>query len=115
MKNRTLRSQIEAQWVELPAHFRLSTSLRECNLSRFERDFLVGTRLDYLHTLLLLHLISSRRSTEPDDALLMVAEEMLSLVVEVIILRDRLVNSGSSLIWKVGLNPPHLLSFHTGC
>ena len=97
---------MEAKWLELPAHFRLSTSLKECNVSRFERDFLVGTRLDYLHTLLLLHLILSRRSSEPDEALLMVAKEMLSLVVEVIILRDRLVNSGSSLIWKVCLEPP---------
>lgn len=37
---------------------------------------------------------------------------MLSLVVEVIILRDRLVNSGSSLIWKVGLGSPSILMVH---
>jgi hypothetical protein len=31
---------------------------------------------------------------------------MLSIAVEVIILRDRLVNSGGCLIWKVCLNKP---------
>ncbi|KAK7397709.1 hypothetical protein QQX98_012924 [Neonectria punicea] len=43
----------------------------------------------------------ARQISEPDEALLTVAGEMLSHIVEVIILRDRLVNSGTSLIWKV--------------
>lgn len=61
----------------------------------------MGTRLDYLHTLFLLHLVSLKKISEPDEALLTVAAEMLSHIVEVIILRDHLVNSGTSLIWKV--------------
>lgn len=93
--------RIEMQWQELPPNFKLSTCLRNCHASRFERDFLVGTRLDYLHTLFLLDLVASGRTTEPDRSLLVIAGEMLSLVVEAIILRHRLVNSGSSFIWKV--------------
>ncbi|KAB2569457.1 hypothetical protein DBV05_g11869 [Lasiodiplodia theobromae] len=87
-----IRSKIEKQWEDLPPHFKLQTSLKDCrHLSPFERDFLVGTRLDYLHTLLLLGLISLQKTTEPDNSILATAGEMLSLVVEVIILRQRLV------------------------
>ncbi|KAJ0116896.1 hypothetical protein J7T55_003310 [Diaporthe amygdali] len=57
--------------------------------------------LDYLHILFLLGLVSEPGLFGPNDDLLMVATEMLSIVVEVIILRDQLVNSGSCLIWKV--------------
>lgn len=75
----------------------------------FEQDFLVGTRLDYLHTLFLLELSSQRKMSEPDESILKVAGEMLSHVVELIILRDCLVNSGTCLIWKVCLF--HLLLY----
>jgi hypothetical protein len=54
-----------------------------------------------LHNLLLLDLISLKNSTGPSEALLAVAGEMLSYSVELIILRHTLVNSGTSLIWKV--------------
>lgn len=37
--------------------------------------------------------------------MLEVAGEILSLIVETIILRDCLVNAGTSLIWKVGFIP----------
>ncbi|OBT83805.1 hypothetical protein VE02_08659 [Pseudogymnoascus sp. 03VT05] len=74
-----------------------------CHLGPFERDFLAGARLDHLHILFLLCLVSLRHISEPDDSLLEVAVEMLSLVVETIVLRERLVNSGTSLIWKVSL------------
>ncbi|KIL85386.1 hypothetical protein FAVG1_11342 [Fusarium avenaceum] len=76
-----LRSRIDKQWDDLPAHFRLTTSLKDCQGAPFERDFLAGTRLDYLHVHFLLGLVSQG--------------------IEVIILRDQLVNSGSCLIWKV--------------
>ncbi|RDW58384.1 hypothetical protein BP5796_12314 [Coleophoma crateriformis] len=87
----SIRSQAAKQWEMLPTHFKLVTSLKECHLKPFERDFLVGTRLDYLHTLFLLDLVLSRHISEPNDSLLKVAMEMLSLVVEAIVLRDRLV------------------------
>ncbi|KFY41746.1 hypothetical protein V495_04814 [Pseudogymnoascus sp. VKM F-4514 (FW-929)] len=96
-----IRSRAEEQWQTLPPHFKLMTSLKDCHLGPFERDFLAGARLDHLHIRFLLCLVSLRHISEPDDSLLEVAFEMLSLVVETIVLRERLVNSGTSLIWKV--------------
>ncbi|KAH8585313.1 hypothetical protein B0O99DRAFT_657354 [Bisporella sp. PMI_857] len=85
-------------------------SLKDCHLKPFERDFLVGTRLDHLHTLLLLHLVSIRHIHEPNDSLLNVAIEMLSLVVEVIVLREYLVNSGTCLVAHYGLPAAGIIS-----
>ncbi|OHE93140.1 hypothetical protein CORC01_11552, partial [Colletotrichum orchidophilum] len=96
-----LHEQIEALWQDLPSHFRLCTSLRECRQDPFERDFLAHIRLDYLQNLFLLGLVSQQPISEPNDDLLDVAIEMLSIVVEVILLRNQLVNSGTCLIWKV--------------
>ncbi|KAH7142097.1 hypothetical protein EDB81DRAFT_691571 [Dactylonectria macrodidyma] len=96
-----LRSRVTKQWEDLPVRFRLTTSLKECQRGPFERDFLAGTRLDYLHIHFLLGLVSQRSISEPNDYLLTVATEMLSITVEAIILRDQMVNSGSCLIWKV--------------
>ncbi|CAH0005360.1 unnamed protein product [Clonostachys byssicola] len=96
-----IRLRIEKQWLELPEHYRLTTSLKDCRRAAFERDFLVGTRLDYLHTHFLLSLSSQVKISEPSETMLEVAGEILSLIVETIILRDCLVNAGTSLIWKV--------------
>ena len=93
-----LRVRVEQQWQELPSHFHLSRSLKDYDCSPFERDFLAGTRLDYLHTLLLLGLVTQKRASEVDRELLEVASEILSITVQVVILRDRLVNSGACLI-----------------
>ncbi|KXH32109.1 hypothetical protein CSAL01_04201 [Colletotrichum salicis] len=95
------RHKVEALWQDLPSHFRLNSSLRDCQQSPFEQDFLAHIRLDYLHNLFLLGLVSQQPISEPNDELLKVAIEMLSIVVEVILLRDQLVNSGTCLIWKV--------------
>ena len=95
-----LRSNVERQWSALPQRFKLGTSLRECPLNPFERDFLVSTRLDYLHTILLLDLSVVQNISEPSDSLLSTAREMLSHVVDTVVLRERLVNSGTCLIWK---------------
>lgn len=96
-----LRGRVEKQWQDLPSHFRLAGSLKDNDCSSFERDFLAGTKLDYLHTLFLLGLVTQKRASDVDRELLEVASEMLSITVQVVILRDRLVNSGSCLIWKV--------------
>ncbi|KAF2994882.1 hypothetical protein E8E14_003000 [Neopestalotiopsis sp. 37M] len=96
-----LRDKVENQWLALPSHFKLHGSLKDCALSPFERDFLVNTKLDYLHTRFLLDLASLRNIAEPDDSLLDTARSMLTLVVEAVVLRNRLVNSGTCLIWKV--------------
>ncbi|KAL6856629.1 hypothetical protein J3F83DRAFT_752239 [Trichoderma novae-zelandiae] len=96
-----LRLKIDQQWQDLPPHYRLTTSLKDCPLGPFARDFLAGARLEYLHTHFLLGFLSQRKVAEPDEALLRTASEMLSIVVETIILRDRMANSGTCLIWKV--------------
>ncbi|KAM0460589.1 hypothetical protein ACHAPV_004865 [Trichoderma viride] len=96
-----LCQRIDQQWQDLPPHYRLTTSLKDCPLGPFSRDFLAGARLEYLHTRFLLGFLSQRKVAEPDEALLKTASEMLSIVVEIIILRDRMANSGTCLIWKV--------------
>ncbi|KAL6915360.1 hypothetical protein FSST1_006855 [Fusarium sambucinum] len=93
--------EIENAWNILPEHFKLTQSLKLSDAAPFSNDLLIGIRLDYLHTLFLLHLASSRQLEYPGGDLLAIAGEMLSIVTEAIMLRDRLVNSGISLTWKV--------------
>lgn len=99
-----IRQNLEQLWLDLPAHFRLTTSLAESKGSPFERDFLANQRLEYLHTHFHLGLTCLQSSTDPSDSLLGIAAQMLSLIVEMIMLRSKLVNSGSHLLWKV--RPP---------
>lgn len=44
--------------------------------------------------------------SEPDNTIIEIAGEMLSLVVELILARDQIVNSGTSLVWKVDFTSP---------
>jgi hypothetical protein len=96
-----IRYDLEQLWLELPAHFRLTTSLAASKGSPFTRDFLANQRLEYLHTHFLLGLTYLQKHPEPNEILLGVAGEMLSLVVEIILLRNKLVNSGTGWLWKV--------------
>ena len=97
-----IASRAEAQWQALPARFRLDTSLKQCTRAPFERDFLVSTRLNYLHVQFLLRLALLSHLAEPDNSIVEVSQQILGLVVEVVLLRDNLANSGTGLIWKVG-------------
>lgn len=49
----------------------------------------------------MLRLASLESLAEPMEDFLKVAEQMLALVIEAILFREYLVNSGSSNIWKV--------------
>jgi hypothetical protein len=89
------------QWANLPLNFRLSTSLKECSGDAFERDMLASMRLDQLHVLFLLQLSFLDTLTEPDPSILDVSDQMLALVVETVLLRDQLVMSSTSQVWKV--------------
>ncbi|KZF19088.1 hypothetical protein L228DRAFT_257174 [Xylona heveae TC161] len=100
-KASVIQSKAEAEWHALPAHFRLECSLKQCNQGPFERDFLASVRLNYLHVLFLLRLLLLKTPSEPDNSIVEVAEKMLVLTVEAILLRDQLINSGDGLIWKV--------------
>jgi hypothetical protein len=96
-----IRYDLEQLWLELPPHFRLTTTLAAAKGSPFVRDFLANQRLEYLHTHFLLGLTYLQKHPEPNEILLGVAGEMLSLIVEIILLRSKLVNSGTGWLWKV--------------
>ncbi|KAG0155289.1 Fungal transcriptional regulatory protein, N-terminal [Penicillium digitatum] len=96
-----IRQKAETQWANLPPRFRLSGTLKECTGDAFERDLLASIRLDQLHVLFLLQLAFLDTLTAPDLSMLDISDQMLSLVVDAILLRDQLVNSGTGLVWKI--------------
>lgn len=98
---RQIRAELEHTWSALPDNLRLTTTLNEYKGTPFELDVLVNVRLDYLHTHFLLGLLHFHNSSEPDVAFMTVASELLSLVVNSVLLRGRLRSGGSSLEWKV--------------
>lgn len=96
-----IQEKARAEWDSLPPQFRLDGSLKQFTGNPFERDFVASVRLNHLQVLFLVHLLLLNSPAEPNASIIEVAQEMLSLVTETILLRDRLVNSGTSLIWKV--------------
>ncbi|KAF4969339.1 hypothetical protein FSARC_3414 [Fusarium sarcochroum] len=91
----------EAQWEPLPTKFKLQGPLKQSNQSPVISDFLVSARLNYLHILFLLRLVLTRGKAQFDTNLAVISAEMFGIVVEAIMLRNRLSNSGTSLVWKV--------------
>ena len=92
--------------MNLPAHLRLEGSLDEHkHRTPFELDFLVNARLTYLQVLFLLHggefLQCPIHHEHERPEILKVSMEMLALVVETVVRKDHLVDSGTSLVWKV--------------
>ncbi|PSN72388.1 hypothetical protein BS50DRAFT_485249 [Corynespora cassiicola Philippines] len=100
-KAQTIQSRAEAQWAALPAHFRLTTPLKSHNCSPLERDFLASARLNYLHIHFLTSLSLQQHMPEPDAPLISISARLLAVVSESIIAKQTLVNSGTSLVWKV--------------
>ncbi|KAJ5648456.1 hypothetical protein N7490_004828 [Penicillium lividum] len=96
-----IQQKAEKQWLALPASLRLETSLKQCTRTPFDRDFIAHARLQHLHVLFLLRLLLLNNLTEPDIPIIETAGQMLTLVVECILLRDQLTNSGTGLVWKV--------------
>ncbi|CAG7933522.1 unnamed protein product [Penicillium olsonii] len=91
-----------AQWNAVPADHRLDCDLKSCNRQPVERDFMANMKLNYLHVHFLLRLACvCPMATGGDPDLVRVSTEMLSLVVETIMLKDQILNSGTSLVWKV--------------
>lgn len=81
-------------------HFHLENPLISYDRRPVELDFMVSTRLNYAHVMFLLRQTLAHRVSEPDAELLAISADMLSLVVEAVVLKDRLANSGTSLVWK---------------
>ncbi|KAI8653719.1 hypothetical protein NCS56_01326700 [Fusarium sp. Ph1] len=91
----------DTQWNSLPAHFRVQDGIRSHSNSPFQRDFIASIRLNYLHVSFLLRRLRWDRLSEPNTPLVEVAIEMLKLVVELVMLREELSNSGTKLSWKI--------------
>lgn len=62
---------------------------------------MLSARLNYLHIKFLLKLAVFRQLPESDPELLAVGNSILKLTVDQILHRDRLQNSGTSLVWRV--------------
>ncbi|KAF2225364.1 hypothetical protein BDZ85DRAFT_194237 [Elsinoe ampelina] len=89
------------QWEAFPSHLRLNQPLRFYEMQPFRRDLLVGSKLNYLHTLFLAQLARSSRVIVPGRDMIRLSIEILGLAVEAALLKDTLANSGTSLVWKV--------------
>lgn len=97
-----LQRRAELQWQALPDGFRMEGSLKHYDRGSWERDFLASTRLNHLHVQFLLRLLCLGSPIDPDPAFVSLSQEILSLVVEVIVLRDQLVcSTGTSFEWRV--------------
>lgn len=97
-----LQRRADECWNALPNAFRMQQSLKDCQNGPWERDFLVSTRLNYLHVQFLLHLLRMGSKTEPSADFITLSCEILARVAEVIVLRHQLVSSsGTSFEWKV--------------
>ncbi|KAI1456314.1 hypothetical protein F4805DRAFT_458962 [Annulohypoxylon moriforme] len=96
-----IQEEAESQWSLLPSRFQLKTDLKSLDCHPVERDFAVSVRLNYLHVLFLLQLTLIRRLSQPSDRLVTIATEILGLVIEAIVLKEQLANSGTSHVWRV--------------
>lgn len=92
---------MEVAWAAIPNTLRLEKPLSSYNRRHVEIDFLVSTKLNFAHVKFLLELTITPRVSNPGIELLRTSAEILSLVVEAIVLKQRLANSGTSLVWKV--------------
>ncbi|BCS28757.1 uncharacterized protein APUU_70327S [Aspergillus puulaauensis] len=96
-----IKAMAEKHFSSLPIHFQHHGTLRKRVHGPFERDFIAAVRLNHLHVLFLLSLLELRTPAEPGFEIIEIAEEMALIVVDLILLRDQIVNSGTSLVWKI--------------
>ncbi|KAE8148251.1 hypothetical protein BDV25DRAFT_141966 [Aspergillus avenaceus] len=113
-RGQLIDADAQAQWNAVPANYRLQSSLKACDRRPVERDFMVNMKLNYLHIHFLLRRALLRpMSTAPAPDLFRVSKDMLGLVIETTMLKDQIINSGTSLVWKVvyyGLSAAGLIS-----
>ena len=101
---RLIGTDARAQWDALPESYRLQCNLKACDRRPVERDFMVNMKLNYLHVhFLLWRALLRPMSMDPAPELFKISKDMLSLVIEAIMLKDKTINSGTSLVWKVCL------------
>lgn len=105
MLSRHIREKAALQWSSLPQCFRLEARLRSYDRAPMELDLLLGVKLNHLHVVFLLQFALLRNIKEPEAAIVRVSAEILELVVEALLLRERIIDSGTSLVWKVCSRP----------
>lgn len=93
--------QAQARWATFPSKYRYSGDLKLHHYKPIERDFVASARLNYLHTLFLVRQSLIQNIAEPDTELLSICAETLNLTAKVAVMKGRLTNSGTGLIWKV--------------
>ncbi|KAJ6186616.1 hypothetical protein N7519_007917 [Penicillium mononematosum] len=113
-RGKLIGTDARAQWDALPESYRLQCNLKACDRRPVDRDFMVNMKLNYLHVhFLLWRALLRPMSMDPAPELFKISKDMLSLVVETIMLKDKTINSGTSLVWKVvyyGLSAAGLIS-----
>lgn len=104
----TIKEDAQAQWLLLPEAYRYKGDLKSHHHKSIERDFIASARLNHLHVFFMLHLVFAREAIEHYVELLTVCTDILNLVVRIAVIKARLTNSGTGLIWKVWSNlRPH--------
>ncbi|KAG0645056.1 Quinic acid utilization activator [Hyphodiscus hymeniophilus] len=109
-EERVRRANAEVDWNALPPRFRLEGALKYCGRKAVERDFMASARLNHLHILFLLRLALVRRMAEPDSQLISISADILSLAVEIAVLKEHLSNSGTGIVAYYGLPAAGVLS-----
>ena len=101
-KSSEIRTQADLQWSDFPPRFQWDGAVKDLHDRKaVEQDFMISARLNYLHIHLLLGLVTASNTAEPQLDLLSIAAVMLRLAVDAIVFRERLINSGTGLVWKV--------------
>ena len=62
---------------------------------------MVSARLNYLHVQFLLRLTFVNSIQKPDRQLITISSNMLNVVVQGMLFKDHLANSGTSHLWRV--------------
>ena len=96
-----IRTHAELQWLGFPPRFRWNGAVKDLHGRKaIEEDFMISARLNYLHIDFLLGLATAQNLAEPESELVATAGVMLRLAVDAVVFKDRLINSGTSLVWK---------------
>jgi hypothetical protein len=99
-----IRNAAGVSWAAFPLQLRFYEPLATLERGPVELDFMISARLNYKHVEFLLQLALVTNVAEPNpqgSQLLIVSSEILGLIIEAIVSRHCLANSGTSLVWKV--------------
>jgi hypothetical protein len=97
---RVIGTNARAQWDALPQSYRLHCNIKTCDRRLVDRDFIVNMKLNYLYVhFLLWRALLRQMPMDPTPELFTISKDMLGLVVEAIMLKDKI-----NLLHSVYLN-----------